>query len=288
MRESRPRESQRYLGIDVAGAKNNRTAVAVLEFYPRERKIFLLDIFERVAASETATGDQALLALVDELREGVASIGVNVPMDLPPCMTCTRKSCPLPSKCTVPAVKWMRQISKKGKKTKRGAWLPEFTPYTQRPIELWVRHQLLPELPEWARFEIDEALGGNKAPLTARMSFLQRHLEDLNVTETWPKLSISLLAESLGLSKRTTSTYRHLEQGLHAREEILEALIARHGVFIYERDMHKLAANLAAFDAFFCAYTALLSDTQRCARKPASFAPSSGWISYPDPQSKAD
>jgi hypothetical protein len=173
----------------------------------------------------------------------------------------------------------MRDFMKKaakGGKNNRG-----FTPYTQRPVELWIRYHVLPELPEGVSFEVDEALGGNKAPLTARMHYLQRYLTEFPLVECWPKLSVAILASELEVPKRVISRYRHLEEGVHARGEILEALVDRHGVFIYERDLRKLSQSLTAFDAFVCAYTALLSDSGRTVKAPSGFPVSSGWVDYP-------
>ena len=224
------RESRRYLGLELAGAKNQKTSLAALEYYPKEQKIFLLDIFERISSKKNQTGDEALLELIGELAgelthdlgPGAVKMGVNVPLGLPPCITCERKTCPLPRRCTVPAVKWMRDTMRKNLKSNEKFKASEITPYTQRPIEIWVRHHLMPHLPESHRFEVDETLGGNKAPLTARIGFLKRHLTALDITEVWPKLTVSRLAVGLGLNKRTVATYRNLETGVHAREEILE------------------------------------------------------------------
>jgi hypothetical protein len=276
------RESRRYLGLELSGAKNEKTSLAALEFYPKERKIFLLDIFDRISGHDTQTGDEALLDIIAELSPGISKMGVNVPLELPPCITCTRKSCPLPSDCTVPSVKWMREINKKASKTLgKGSRLKEFTPYTQRPIELWVRYQVLPDLPEEHFFEVDETLGGNRAPLSARMSFLKKQLKAVPLIEVSPKLSIAVLTQQLNLDRRLVMSYRQLENGAHSREEILMQLSKQKEIFIYERDMRKLSNNLTAFDAFICAYTALLEDQGLCVKPPREFPISSGWIQYP-------
>jgi hypothetical protein len=276
------RETRRYLGLELAGAKNQKTALAALEFYPKEKKIFLLDTFDRIAVRENQTSDEALLEVLEELKPGVARMGVNIPLTLPPCVTCTRNSCPMPSKCTVPSVKWMREMTRKATKGHRSQAVgKQFTPYTQRPVELWIRYSVLDELNESSRFEIDEALGGNKAPLTVRMNFLKRQLTEFSLIEVWPKLTVAILGEELGLNKRVLSTYRHLEQGAHARSEFLETLARKRDVFIYERDLRKLSSNLASFDAFVCAYTALLMDLGQCAKAPAGFPVASGWVEYP-------
>src|SRR4051812_42816484 len=128
--KARPREPARYLGLELSGAKNQKTVVAALEYYPRERKVFLLDIFEKISGRAPAgskqaqagaqTADEALLELLRELTEehdpGTVHIGVNVPLTLPPCAECTRKTCPMPRSCTVPSVRWMRSTSRRHSK----------------------------------------------------------------------------------------------------------------------------------------------------------------------------
>ena len=101
-----PTKSKRYIGLELAGAKNQKTAVAALEFYPKGNKVFLLDIFERMPS-----GDQALLDLIDEHQPGIARMGVNVPLELPPCLTCTKRTCVLDRKCKAGAVDWMRALT---------------------------------------------------------------------------------------------------------------------------------------------------------------------------------
>jgi hypothetical protein len=268
------KESKRYLGLELAGAKNQKTAVAALDYYPKGKKVFLLDIFDRLPS-----GDQPLLELFDEMEGNISRMGVNVPLELPPCLSCTKRTCIAERKCKAGAVDWMRSLTQQAEAD--GARVNDFTPYTQRPVELWIRYKILPMLPLTHRFEVDEALGGNKAPLTARMHFLKRHLGSIPLSEVWPKLSIAILAQQLGISKRVITRYRQLEEGMHAREAILEALTEARSIFIYERDVRKLTKSLAAFDAFICASTALLADHDLCADMPTGFPQASGWVEFP-------
>ena len=277
------RETRRYLGLELAGAKNQKTALAALEFYPKERKIFLLDIYDRISTHDHQSSDEALLELIEELGPGITKMGVNVPLALPPCIPCTRKTCPLPGECAVPAVKWMRNLTQQlARSSYQDQKILEFTPYTQRPFELWARYLLLPELAPNMTFEIDEALGGNRAPLTARMHFLKMHLSKIQVIEVWPKLSVALLARDLGIDESLISKYRKLEEGFDAREEILAQISKSKEIFVYDRDLRKLAQSLPAFDAFVCAFTALLSDQMACVRPPKGFPIHSGWVEYPE------
>jgi hypothetical protein len=267
--------SRRFLGLELSGAKNKKTALAALEYYPREQKIFLLDIYDKISGHDDQTGDEALLEIIEEEKPTAECLAVNIPLTLPPCVTCTRRTCPLPGKCTVPAVRFMRE-------TVRRAKTQEITPYTQRPVELHIRHTVLPALDKSSHFDVDEALGGTKAPLTVRMHFLMKHLDGLEIIEAWPKLTVASLAKKLGLSKQVIESHRDIEKGVKAREEILDALVHGPGIFIYDRDMQKLARSLTAFDAFICAYTALLTHTDSYVKPPRGFPASTGWVEYPN------
>jgi hypothetical protein len=272
--------TKRYLGLVLSGAKNQKTALAILESYPKENKTFLLDIFESMGAEEDRSSDEALLETIDEYKGNVAKLAVNVPQSLPPCIECTRKTCPMPTHCSVPSVKWMRELSKKHTKNQNSSDGKEFTPYTQRPVELWLKYSVNPELKSRQTPDIDETFGGTKAPLSARMHFLRRHLK-VPLTEVHPKLTVQILASRFGLSQRLSESYRHLERGAHARAEILDLFSTELGLFIYDRDIRKLSQNLAAFDAFICALTAWIADQGDFERKPERFPDPNGWVLYP-------
>ncbi len=280
---------RRFLGLELSGAKNSKTGLAALEYYPREKKIFLLDLYEKIVPREGQTSDDAVIELIrehaGESGKGIELLGVNVPLSLPPCITCTRKTCPTPARCVVPEVKWMREQTKRAQKSgdlkHAGIRALDFTPYTQRPVELWTRYHVFAELPAHARFEIDETLGGNRAPLAARMHYLKWHLGQIPLIEVWPKLTVAILADQCKLPRRILTSYRQLESGAHARLEILEAWARDFGLFIYERDQNKLAENLSAFDAFVCAFGALLAGTERSAERPKGFPALGGWVDYP-------
>lgn len=270
--------SKRFLGLELSGAKNQKTTLAVIEAFPAENKVFLLDLHDKIGSEDGRTGDEVLLSILEDQAKRTVLMGINVPSVAPPCLTCVLKSCPLPGRCSVQAVRWMRDFLKK---TLPADQRPDFTPYTQRPIEVWIRYGVLPNLDRRLRFDVDETFGGNRAPLTARMLFLLRHLKSLPHIEVLPKLTISILASSLDLDWRTVGSYRHLEQGTLSREKILNRLCERFGIFIYDKDFRALTRNLAAFDAFLCAYTAMLSDQNACAPHPKGFPLASGWVKYP-------
>jgi hypothetical protein len=280
---------KRYLGLDLSGAKNAKTTLAVLEYYPKEEKIFLLDVHPGIGADGNATSDEALIETISDHADEHPDLkmGINVPLALPPCISCTRKSCPMPHSCTVPEVRWMRTAharagSARKSTSKRIARLKDsFTPYTQRPVELWLKNEVLSRLPPRIRFEIDETLGGNKAPLTGRMHFLKFHLGKYEMHEVLPKLTVALLMPFLKISNRTLAQYRQLDTGVQARETIIERMCESLDIFIYDRDLKKITQNINAFDAFLCAYTVLLHDRNQCVSPPRGFPIQSGWVRYP-------
>ncbi len=278
---------EHFLGIELSGAKNPKTTVVALEYYPKERKVFVLEIYEKIAATEESESlpygiDSPLVHLIQELSTSGAHVGINTPLQLPPCLSCTRKHCPCPEKSPHPSVQWMREYTRKlSLRQDLSHRIKDFTAYTQRPVELWIKNTLLSSLPETHRFEVDEALGGNRAPITARLQFLQRQWKGVRLLETWPKLTVACLSSKLELSRRTISSYRKLEEGAHSREEILEKISQTFGIFVYEKDLRKLARNLSAFDALICALTAWLCALEDCANPPKGFPVRSGWITYP-------
>lgn len=290
---------QRFIGLELSGAKNTKTTLAVLEYYPKEKKIFLLDLHSGIGSDEHADSDQALIESIQDHAETpgkgqpALNIGVSTPLTLPPCITCDRKACSsskntLPE-CQASEVKWMKQFYSKHHKappkkpvSKRVAQQKEFiTPYTQRPVDLWLRYEVLKKMPEKARFDLDETLGGSRAPLTARMHYLQRFLKQHSLIEVHPKFTVALLMPRLKLTFRHLRLYRSLDQGLAAREIILERMCDQLGIFIYDRDFKKLTGNLNSFDAFLCAYTAILKSRGDCVTAPRGFPADSGWVYYP-------
>ncbi|MBS1959694.1 MAG: hypothetical protein JST80_09505 [Bdellovibrionales bacterium] len=285
---------QRYLGLELSGAKNAKTTIAVLEYYPKEKKVFLLDIHSGIGADQTVNSDEALIDTILDHSKGSTQMkmGVSVPLTLPPCLLCNRKICNAKNMCNTPEVKWMHSFWQRHAQTKVKRPISKktarqkdfFTPYTQRPVELWLKYEVMKHIPKKIHFELDEALGGNKAPLTARMYFLQRHLHAFQMHEVLPKLTVALLMPSLRLTFRTLRMYRSLEDGAFARQTILERMCEHLDIFIYERDMKKLTTNLNAFDAFLCAYTVMLLDRGECVSPPRGFPADSGWVDYPKSQ----
>jgi hypothetical protein len=273
----------RYLGLCLGGAKSDRTCVTVIDHYRKQDKAFVVDIYESIGPQEGVTADQALIDLIAELskdstaahQEGIRVMGVDAPLTLPPCVPECDAACEGYDKCRKPAVRWMRQHYQRIRQ--RNGRAKHFTPYSQRPVDLYFRYKH----PEQNMFQ-DETMGANLAPQTVRMCYLKRHFGDLRLVEVWPKLALFYLQKPLKLTKREVLSYRNIEHGTHVRQKIIERLVARAGIFIYERDLKKFLANVASFDSFLCALVALQCDLDRVVKFRSDLPLDSGWVQIPE------
>jgi predicted nuclease with RNAse H fold len=247
---------QRFLGLELGGSR--RTALVTLEYFAKEQKAFLREIESPVQLLGDDTPDETLVRVLSD--PGIDCVGVDAPLTLPPALLGDEPGCPGVRGCREAAVVWMRQEAER-LKWGRGK-LP--TPYTQRPVDLllrgrWQDDAIVP-------FPVDESFGASRAPLAARMQFLQRHLPEVDFLEVVPRLSLSGIALWYGLSSREVRRARDVEEGVEQRMGILEAMNQVPRVeglpqlFLYNADISAIAQDLSAFDAFLCAATALFGE----------------------------
>lgn len=274
---------KRYLGLSLGGAKSDRTCLTVLDHYTNHDKAFVVDVFETIGAQDDLTADQVLLQLYDELayelsetdESTVEVMAVDAPLTLPPCFGGCDGCDEGYEHCKRSAVKWMRQQYRRAKE--RNSKLKHFTPYTQRPVDVYFRYKH----PDENLFQ-DETLGANQAPQAARMNYLKKLFGSVRLIEVWPKLSLHYLQRSLKLSKRELLSYKHLEDGVHVRAKILERLVEKSNLFVYERDLKKLVSNVAAFDSALCAWAALRFDLGLVVKFKGDLPLDTGWVQIPE------
>lgn len=252
----------KYLGLELSGARNQKTTLCVLEYFKKEDRLFLLTLIEGIGPDEEISGDEQLLDCLTPYQGKQNILTTNVPTSFPPCAPCTVKTCGSLTDCKNPEVKWMRSFAKNN----------HFTPYTMRPIDLYLRKY---------PFEVDETLGGSRAPLTARMVYLKNHLKKFKLLEANPKISTLKIGQSLKVSQRVLDQIRSLERGPTARKEFLTKLMDHHQLFIYDGDFKKICNNLTAYDAFICGFTGFLSEQGQCEKRPKSFPKQSAWVEIP-------
>lgn len=261
----------RYLGISLSGGKQDKACICALDYYPEQKRIFLSKIFEKIKNEENISADLKIHEILDQYSSDCQYLAVDVPYQLPLCMTCQLK-CPGFENCREPHIEWMwdhfRKLNKK-KKPKR-----IFTPYTQRAVEM----HLATELEEV--FNLPHAMGSNMAPLLARAHFISRRYSQ-PIIEVNAKVSLWRIGRSLGIAKSHLRFHRHTVGGDESRRLLLESLEENNIAFLYEQDRRMMIENNHAFESFICALTAFLKDQKATVPRPKDFPDLESWIDFP-------
>lgn len=261
----------RFIGISLAGGKSDKACVAILEYYPENKKLFLSRLFEKIKSDEQISGDLKIHELIEQNLGTTQYVAFDTPWKLPNCLTC-KKKCPGYENCHEPHIEWMwhHQNDKQNKKRPKKL----FTPYTQRCVEFYLQTELE------EKFTPHHAMGSNSAPLLARAAFIQRRLS-ANCIEVYPKLSLWRLGQALNLMKSHLRGHKAAFGGDVSREHFLQSLNDNNLAFVYTQDMKQMVENNHAFEAFLCGYTAYLKYNNLTVKKPKNFPENEGWIEFP-------
>lgn len=245
--------------------------MAVLEYYPENKKIFLSRLFEKIKSDETISGDLKIHELILQNANTLKYVAFDTPWKLPNCITCQLK-CPGYENCHVPHIEWMWRHQEDRLKKKRPKKL--FTPYTQRAVEMY----FATELEE--TFHLHHALGANTAPLLARAAFIQRRLP-VECIEAFPKLTLWRMGKALNMMKSQITDHRAAFGGDESRAQFIQALNDNNIAFIYHQDAKNMVENNHAFEAFMCGLTAFLKYRNLNEKRPKGFPSNEDWIEFP-------
>ncbi len=261
----------RFIGVSLAGGKSDKACVAILEYYPENKKIFLSRLFEKIKSEGEVSGDLKIHELISQQEQSVQYVAFDTALSMPVCLVCPLK-CPGYELCKEPHIEWMWQhfrendIKKKPKKL--------FTPYTQRAVELYFQSNLED------KFYLHHAMGANSAPLLARALFIKNRLKHKCI-EVFPKLTMWRLGEALGLTKLALKDHRAAFGGDESREKFIHAMNERNFTFIYHQDAKSMIENSHAFEAFLCGLTAFLKYKNLTEPRPKNFPKNESWIDFP-------
>lgn len=267
---------QSFAGVALGGGKSEKTSLAIVDYYPDQKRLFLREAVLKFSNAELNENSQPIsqdLILFEKLKsEKFEYIAFDSPLQLPKCMRCHLK-CPGYEKCKEPEIKWMWQFFKKRDSVKRPNKI--FTPYTERAVEMYISSEL-EEV-----FHPSHALGSNAAPLTSRMHFLSRRLGSKKLIEVYPKLSLWRMGVHLDVPKSYLRFHKHSVDGDEARYFFLNTLIENQIAFIYQQDLKLMIEHSSVFDAFICALTAYLKFRGQSEKRPKNFPKDELWIDYP-------
>jgi hypothetical protein len=264
-------EVHRFVGISLGGGKTDKACVAVLEYFPKHKKVFLSRLVEKIKSDEVHSADFKIHEVIEQYQEDIEIVAFDVPFRIPNCLSC-KKSCPGIESCREPHIDWMWDYTRKLHKKKKPKKL--FTAYTQRCVELYLSTEL--EEP----FAIQHAMGANTAPLLARAMFIKRRIHFSSI-EVSPKLSIWRVGRALNVMKSHLRFHKHSIGGEESRREILRSLSSHNVAFVYDQDVKLMIENNHAFEAFICALTAFLSFKGQTEERPTQFPENEDWIEFP-------
>lgn len=259
----------RFAGVSLGGGKTDRTSVAILDYFPAQKRVFLRSLREKVSGrtkpGDEITADEVLLNILNEEEKELAIIAFDVPLTLPVSIQGTAKD-------EEKVLAWMRKQHDRRSKDKRPNKM--FTPYTERAAEIYIANEL--EEP----FHPPHALGSNAAPLAARAHYLKKRLNQ-TLIETYPKLTLWRVGQALQMPKSHLRFHRHAVDSDEARHYILKALIEKEITFVYQQDLKSMVEHNPAFEAFLCALTAFLHYRGQTEKRPRDFPKSEAWIEFP-------
>jgi predicted nuclease with RNAse H fold len=261
----------RFAGISLSGGKADKSCLVIIDYYPKQQKIFLSRLMEKIKAEEFISADLKIHEILTQYQDTLESVAFDVPLSLPKCLRC-EKVCPGYESCQEPEIKFMRHLYQAEEEKKKPKKM--FTPYTQRCIEALLAFEYGDEI------DIQPALGANLAPLTARGAFIQRRIK-LKTIEVYPRLTVYKLGLQLKVNRSQLKVYRNSVGGEEARRVILSYMVDKLGIFIYQQDLKNMIENLHSFEAFISAYTALLAFEKKTAVQPADFPKNENWIEVP-------
>lgn len=264
-------EVLRFIGISLAGGKSDKACVAVLEYYPENKKLFLSRLFEKIKSDEKISADLKIHELVEQHLPTIKYVAFDIPWRLPSCLSCEKK-CPGFEICHEPHIEWMWNHYRQRLQKKRPKKL--FTPYTQRSVEMYLQTEL-EEV-----FNLHHAMGANSAPLLARAAFIKKRIVS-ECIEVFPELTLWRLGQSLRMMKSHLRSHRAAFGGDESRAQFLQNLNEHNIAFLYNQDMKQMVENNHAFEAFLCGFTAYLKYKGLTEKKPKSFAKYEDWIEFP-------
>lgn len=261
----------RFLGVSLGGGKTDKACVAVIEYYPKHKKIFLARIIDKIKSEGNISSDAKIHEIFEFYQGDFDSVAFDVPSRIPACLRCKLK-CPGFENCSEPHIEWMWKQTLEIQKTKKSKKV--FTPYTERCAEMYLNYNLEES------FQMGHALGANTAPLLARAAFIKNRLNVPSI-EVNPKVSLWRIGIALGVMKSHLRFHRHAVGGDESRRQILDALSAHSVAFVYDQDVKLMVNNNHAFEAFMCALTGLLKFKGMTEEPPNNFPKKEDWITFP-------
>ena len=86
-------EVHRFIGVSLGGGKTDKACVAIVEYFPKHRKVFLSRLVEKIKSDEVHSADFKIHEIIEQYHNAIDSIAFDVPFRLPYCLSCA-ENCP--------------------------------------------------------------------------------------------------------------------------------------------------------------------------------------------------
>lgn len=246
----------RFPGLPCVDAKEQR-------FAPRPTPLLWEAYASEIGPSSHRDGDTRFVEVVADMG-GADVVVIDAPLTLPPCVGCTLP-CPGTLKCVVPDVAlmreaWERKQAERARDRNKRVRLPQ--PYVDRAYEVFARNHFEHPLLS-GTFELESALGSNRAPVTARAVRLAREMQtrfpDALIVETNSALATLGWSLTAGYKLSSLLELRSVQSGRSARAGMLKRLeqrqIALRSATLHEQLFADFAENATVFHAGVAALT---------------------------------
>ena len=129
----------RFIGLSLGGGKADKACLAVVEYYPKHKKVFLSRLVERIKSDEVHSADFKIEEIIGQYHGEIDTLAVDVPFHFPLSLM-SEKNSPGYDESKEPHIQWMWNYTRKLHKKKKPRKL--FTPYTQRCVEMYLSSEL--------------------------------------------------------------------------------------------------------------------------------------------------
>jgi hypothetical protein len=290
---------QRFIGIDLGGARGKTTAVAVIVRSDNEAMVetVLMRGPEHSSARSQPWTDATLLDYLESEATDATTIAINSPLTQPACMRCTLSKCPGDANCVDTSTVWLRSTGQELQQqyvladpnrivalsqssgfhqvtAPPPAATQRLPPYTHRctEVDLHYRRGILPK----------EQIGQSSWAITSRAHFLRRRLEALgfslnqSLLEVSPRCTIHALFGSLA-----AQGYKRDADPWHTRASIVEGMAGLRFGVKSGMSREDVLRNDNCFDALISAYTGFLKVRDGWTMPAGEPFASDGWIWAP-------
>lgn len=251
-------------GLHLAGSNSNRTALVILNYSPREQKLIIKRVYEKIGSYGRLYSDDRLLKILAFEGEPHALI-VDTPLSVPPCVRCVRPTCPGVNSCDDVEVAFLLSKSRVFNSRKKGRKVRPINPQCHRISDI---DQMIKSWPQI----IEPSYSSNLAPLVIRGQILQKRLRaeypQLTLQETSIALSLQEYERKLEEKDGNWVKYHDFYRGPEIRRSVFQLLLEKW--FSPQSDAEdlkiKIVSDISLFNAFICSLNAYFFWLERLKR----------------------